>query len=107
MICAGFSANSSLMKADSIVSLAYLIDQFYEKSKLGYPFIKELNSVVLLLLREKNKEVMKAIVHFEKKYLKILKKDQVAEELGMILGSLYKQDDNLRDSFRTPLKHLI
>ena len=50
---------------------------------------------------------MKAIVHFEKKYLKILKKDQVAEELGMILGSLYKQDDNLRDSFRTPLKHLI
>lgn len=45
---------------------------------------------MLLLLKEKNKEIMKAIVLFEKKYLKILNKDQASDELALILNSLYK-----------------
>lgn len=50
MISAGLGASSSLMKADSIVAVSFLLEKFGKS--IDSSFIREVNSIVLLLLKE-------------------------------------------------------
>lgn len=50
---------------------------------------------------------MKAIILFCRNYIKKLNKDTIYDELPEMLKVLYEQDENLRNSFRNPLKYLV
>jgi len=49
-VSAGLGAPSSLMKADSIVAISFLLEKFGKS--IDSAFIKEVNSLILLLLKE-------------------------------------------------------
>jgi hypothetical protein len=52
------------MKADSIVAVSFLLEKFGKN--IDYSFIREVNSIVLLLLKEQNKEIFKAVLVYLK-----------------------------------------
>lgn len=70
LVSAGLGAPSSLMKADSVVAISFLLEKFGKSIETS--FIKEVNSLILLLLKEQNKEIFKAILVYLKKYMKII-----------------------------------
>jgi len=49
-VSAGLGAPSSLMKADSVVAISFLLEKFGKSIETS--FIKEVNSLILLLLKE-------------------------------------------------------
>lgn len=66
MVSAGLAGETSLMKANSITAVSFLMENF--GAKLDRSFIKDLQSVILMLIRDENKEEFKAILYFLKKF---------------------------------------
>ena len=62
MFAGGFAADSTLMKADALVAMAFIVDKF--RSDLPYSYFKDINQISLMLLKENNKEIMKAVLEF-------------------------------------------
>ena len=68
MVSGGLAGTSSLMKADAIYAISYLFDKF--GNKLEHSFMKEMKNIIILLLKENNKEIFKSTLIFIKKFLK-------------------------------------
>jgi hypothetical protein len=90
MISAGLGAVSSLMKADSIVAIGSLLNMFGKE--VDHIFIKEVNSIILLLLKEQNKEIFKAVLVYLKKYMKVLLKNELEGDIADILKNIFGVD---------------
>lgn len=107
MILAGLAGNSSLMKSDAIVTLGVLMEKFYDR--LSTPFVVELTQVVLLMIREKNNEVFKAVIGYLKGMAKAHKKNHLTSLPGMkeILHDLLELDVDAREKNIIVLKRLI
>lgn len=76
---AGLAGESALMKANSITAVSFLLEKFGPKIDNSYK--KDLQSIILMLIKEENKEVFKAVLYFLKKYQKNIKKDQLETEV--------------------------
>lgn len=66
MVAAGLAGETPLMKANSITAVSYLFEKF--GNKLEKSFVKEVQGIILMLIKDENKEVYKAILYFLKKY---------------------------------------
>ncbi|KAL4431808.1 hypothetical protein ABPG74_015248 [Tetrahymena malaccensis] len=105
MISAGLGASSSLMKADSIVSIGYLLEKFGKN--VDTTFIKEVNSIILLLLKEQNKEIFKAVLVYLKKYMRIISKSELKTELPDIFNNIFESEQVIRDKHRSLIKQIV
>ncbi|EGR30041.1 pre-rRNA processing protein, putative [Ichthyophthirius multifiliis] len=105
MISAGLGAVSSLMKADSIVAIGSLLNMFGKQ--VDHIFIRQVNSIILLLLKEQNKEIFKAILVYLKKYMKVLLKSELEGDLAEILKNIFNVDQEIRDKYRTLIKQIV
>lgn len=66
MIVAGLAGSTSLMKSETLIAIGKIYDKF--GSSLEPSFVVEVHNIVLLMFREKNKEIYPALLT----YLKVI-----------------------------------
>jgi hypothetical protein len=64
LITSGLGANSSLMKSDAVEALSIVIAKYH--AHIDPHFITNLNQILILLLKDQNKEITRAILNFQK-----------------------------------------
>lgn len=107
MILAGLGATSSLMKSDAIACVSILVELFLPQ--LSATFLREITSLIVLMVREKNNEIYKAVITYFKHLSKAHKKHKICEIHGLrdILNDLFEADVLGREKNIIAIKRLV
>lgn len=87
MTSGGLAGDTPLMKANSITAVSFLMEKFGKKIERN--FINDLQGIILLLVKDGNKEVMKAILYFLKKFIKNITKTDLETEMPQIFENIF------------------
>jgi len=104
-VAAGFAAKTSLMKSAAIMAMAEILKE--GKAKLNPEFVWETTTIVLLLIKEKNREVFRAVLQYVKAFMKVVPKEFLQEHLYDILVPLFEWDEDGRNHSKSLLRHFI
>lgn len=102
---AGLAGKTSLMKSATIYSLALIFSRKFRK--LDQAYIQKLIEVILIVVKEKNKETYRSIIAFFKFYVKIAEEPTLRIQLEIILGALFKWDEASQETERGLVKSLL
>lgn len=105
MMTAGFAGVNGTIKASSILAFGKMFEKYHQEVEKDY--IKEIGSLICLLIKEKNKEIFLASLEFFKILMKSLSKEEMQDQLQEILVSLLENDPENREVFRTPINHFL
>lgn len=93
------------MKASTILSTAIIWTKRLETLDRNY--VAELLEVILLLVKDRNKETYNAIISFLKAFIKNAAKDLVLEKLGMIMQAIFVWDKTSQMVCKGRVKNLL
>ena len=105
IVLAGLAGKTSTMKASTILSVAIIWTKRLDSLDRNY--VGELLEVILLLVKEKNKETYNAIISFLKAFIKSAAKDLVSEKLGMIMQAIFVWDKTSQMLCKGRVKNLL
>jgi len=105
LVTAGLAAKTSLMKSATILGMAQVIKESHAGDDPN--FVWETTSIVLLMIKEKNREIFKAVIQFLKAYMKVTPKPELQKNLQNILVPLFEWDEDGRDQNKLMLRYLI
>lgn len=104
-LIAGLAGDSGYMKSCTIEALAYLFKSLGEYCSQS--LIKSSTEVVLLLIKEKNREVFTSILKFLKAVFKKQNRAVLAEDLPLIAEAVFEWDSSNTKAIRNKVKTLI
>jgi ribosomal RNA-processing protein 12 len=105
LVVGGFASKTSLMKSASVIGITNILKEI--KMEFEVEFLWEVTTLILLLIKEQNREVFKSILGFFKVLFKVLSVDQVTSKLDQILKAIFEWDDESRELFKSKIRHLI
>jgi hypothetical protein len=81
---------------------------FAKKYKtLEQSYVQKLVEVILIIIKEKNKETYKAVVAFFKFYVKVAQITTLKIQLQIILGALFKWDNASQQAYKNVVRSLL
>lgn len=93
------------MKSTTIISLAIIF--FRKLNGLSHEYISKLLEVLLMLIKEKNKETFKAVLAFLKLLARQAPRQLLLKQLKGILLAVFEWDPEGRDSSRGIIRNLM
>jgi len=105
LVIGGFAGKTSLMKSAAVIGVAHIVRDC--KHDIDEAFMWEITSLVLLMIKEQNKEVYKAILGYVKILFKVLNTDQVHAKVTEILKAVFEWDDESRECYKSKIRHLL
>ena len=93
------------MKSTTILALAIIFSRRF--SQLENDYICKLIEVLLLLIKEQNKESFNSVLAFLKLFGKLASKDLLKSQLGLILEAVFTWDEVSHNASRGIVKNLI
>jgi hypothetical protein len=87
---AGLAGETSLMKSSTILSLALIFAKRFKS--LDQEYIQKLIEIILIVIKEKNKETYKSVIAFFKFYVKRAREETLKKQIGIIIGAVLTWD---------------
>lgn len=104
-LIAGLAGDSVYMKSCTVEALAYLFKSLGDYC--SHSLIKSSTEVVLLLIKEKNREILTFVLKFLKAVFKKQSKAVLAEDLPLIAEAVFEWDATNTKAIRNKVKTLI
>ena len=102
IILAGIAGNVSTMKSGTINALNIIITQYF--NKLNRNFIEEINEILLLLVKEKDRELFQSLLKYFKNQIKILSREKFKECAEKWLLVFLQENGPMKDLFRSHIR---
>ena len=93
------------MKSSSILGMIQVLKGV--KTHVDQDFIWETTSIILLLIKEKNREIYKSVLQYLRTYIKITPKAKLQSLLTDILIPVFEWDEDARNHLRKSLRNTI
>lgn len=93
------------MKSSAILSLALIFAKRF--NSLDADYIQKLIEIILILIKEKNKETYKAVIAFFKFYVKRADLAQLQKQMRIIIGAVLTWDEASHDSTKNIVRTLL
>ena len=93
------------MKAASIIAMGKILKD--NKDKLDFNFIWEATTLIMLLIKDKNREVYRAVLQFLKIYIKIVSKENFHKNLRDLMVAIFEWDEDGRENSKFLLRHFM
>lgn len=104
-VIAGLVGTSSYTKSCAIQGLGYLLKGFYSSFELNLK--QSILELVLMLTRERNKEIFLAILKFLKTFVKLENGESIRSNKEAIRGTIFHEECELGPKFRAKIKGII
>lgn len=92
MLCSGLASNSTSAKTDTIHALTLTLCKF--DMRVHEKFVLELTELLLVMIKEKRKEIYKAVLlYLRELFLRRLDKSKQLEILPQVLKALFEEDE--------------
>lgn len=104
-VIAGLAGSSSYSKSCAVQALGYLFKGFHRRFE--EELRQSLLELVLMLTRERNKEVFLAVMKFVKTFVKLEKKEAILANKEAICGTIFHEECELGEQFRVKVRGVI
>ena len=106
MILAGLAAETPYMRSGTVYALSRLLYTFIHEAAFQSQ-LHELIETIVLLLREKNREVVKAAIGFVKVVSVCCSKEDLQRALPSIVTGLLQWAKDVKDKFRLKIRFIL
>lgn len=93
------------MKSSAILSLALVFASRF--NTLDQDYIQKLIEIILIVIKEKNKETYKSVIAFFKFYVKRAKSSTLKQQMSIIIGAVLTWDETSHESTKNIVRTLL
>jgi len=102
---AGLAGKTSLMKSTTVLAIGLIFAKRHRSLEPDY--VERLIEIILLMVKEKNKETYKAVVAFFKYFARSMNKNVVLGQIRLILSALFEWDEESHEKVKNTVRTVM